>query len=133
MRHNDQNELSKYRFERAKEELEIAEMLLGAKKFLKALNSSYYAIFHATRALLALDGFDSKKHSGIISFFIKNYIKTAKLSEEFGKIIVKAEQIRNDSDYKDFFIVPIELVEQQLEDAQKFLAAIETLISKPEF
>ncbi len=132
MRHNAESELSKYRFERAKEELEIAEMLFKAKKFLKALNSSYYSIFHATRALLALDRFDSKKHSGIISFFIRNYVKTGKLPEEFGKIIVKAEQIRNDSDYKDFFIVPIELAEQQLEDARKFLAAIERLIGRPE-
>jgi len=128
MQHNSESALSKYRLERAKEELEIAEMLFGAKKYLKALNSSYYAIFHATRALLALDTFDSKKHSGIISFFIRNYIKTGKLPEEFGKIIVKAEQIRNDSDYKDFYIVPAELAERQIEDARKFLVAIEGLI-----
>lgn len=41
-----------------------------------AANRSYYAIFHAARVVLALDGQDYKKHSGVISNFQKNYIKT---------------------------------------------------------
>jgi len=129
MPHNSEMELAKYRMDRAKEELEIAKILFQMKKYLKALNSSYYSIFHATRALLSLDKFDSRKHSGIISYFIKNYVKTGKLPDELSRFIVKAEQIRNDSDYKDFYIVSSEIVEQQIANAEKFIAAIEELIS----
>ncbi|MDQ3019979.1 MAG: hypothetical protein M3R36_05330 [Bacteroidota bacterium] len=32
-------------------------------------------MFHSVRALFLFDKFDSKKHSGIISYFNKNYIK----------------------------------------------------------
>ena len=43
----------RYRFERAKEELEISK-LLCSKKFYKTANSrAYYAIFYAIRAVLA--------------------------------------------------------------------------------
>ncbi len=130
MPHNKERELANYRMERAREELEIAKILFQMKKYLKALNSSYYSIFHATRALLALDKFDSKKHSGIISYFIKNYVKTGKLPVELSKIIVKAEQIRNDSDYKDFYIVSTEIVELQINNAEKFINDIADLINK---
>ena len=37
---------------------------------------SYYAIFHAMRAVLALDGIDMKRHSGVMSEFRRLYIKT---------------------------------------------------------
>ncbi|MCH7723775.1 MAG: hypothetical protein IIA49_06765 [Bacteroidetes bacterium] len=31
-------------------------------------------MFHSVRALLAFDKFDSKRHSGIISYFINKYV-----------------------------------------------------------
>ena len=62
--------LSKYRLGRAKEELNTSKLLFQNAIYLKSLNCSYYSIFHATRALLVYDEFDSKKHSGIISYFI---------------------------------------------------------------
>jgi hypothetical protein len=37
--------------------------------FETAANRSYYCIFNAMRAVLSLDRFDSKKHSGIIDAF----------------------------------------------------------------
>lgn len=61
--------LSAHRFKRAKEELSTAELLLRSTNFRSSINRSYYAIFHAIRAINALDGFDSSKHSGVISHF----------------------------------------------------------------
>lgn len=40
-----------------------------------ANNRAYYSIFHAMRAILALDEVDFKKHSGVIAYFRENYIK----------------------------------------------------------
>ena len=62
-----------YRLEKSKEDLESAEILFKKNKYTQSLNRSYYTIFHAIRALLALDKFDSRKHSGVVSYFIKNY------------------------------------------------------------
>jgi uncharacterized protein (UPF0332 family) len=63
-------------------------------KFSQSINRSYYAIFHATRALLALNKFDTKKHSGVIAYFNQNYIKTGKIEVKYGKILTLAENIR---------------------------------------
>ncbi|MBR1702400.1 MAG: HEPN domain-containing protein [Lachnospiraceae bacterium] len=44
-------------------------------QYKSSINRSYYAIFHALRAVTAMDGFDSSKHSGVIAYFNKNYVK----------------------------------------------------------
>ena len=62
-------DLSKYRLDRAKEDLETAADNLSSGKYRASVNRSYYAIFHALRAITALQNFDSGKHSGIIAFF----------------------------------------------------------------
>ena len=59
-------DLSAYRLEKAKEDLKTAKDNLSDKHFRAAVNRAYYAIFHALRAVTALDQFDSGKHSGII-------------------------------------------------------------------
>lgn len=56
-------ELSSYRFSKAKEDLETAKMLFESDVNRLSLNSSYYAIFHAMRAVTVLDGFDASKHN----------------------------------------------------------------------
>ncbi len=123
-----QVDLSNYRLEKARGDLETAEENLEKKRFSQSINRSYYAIFHAARALLALDKLDSRKHSGIISFFNKNYIGTGKIEREFSRILSDAFDIRNESDYNDFFIALREDAEGQLDNAKKFLKRIEDYI-----
>ena len=58
-----------------------------------------YAVFHAMRAVLILDGFDSKKYSGIISEFQRLYIKTGIFAKETsnsaGNLMHKASNNQN--------------------------------------
>ena len=68
--------LSKYRLERAEEMLKTARRDLDAGDYASANNRAYYCIFHAMRATLALTGEDYKKHSGVISRFSEQYLKT---------------------------------------------------------
>ena len=68
--------LSAHRFKRAKEELQTAKLLLRNASFRSSINRSYYSIFHVIRAVNALGGFDSSKHSGVISHFNQEYVKT---------------------------------------------------------
>ena len=66
---NTETSLANYRLSKSKSDLNAAEILLKNKLYSQSINRSYYAIFHAVRALLAFDKFDSKKHSGIIAYF----------------------------------------------------------------
>jgi uncharacterized protein (UPF0332 family) len=123
-------DLSRYRMEKAKEDLSAARLLLDSGLFKQSINRSYYSIFHASRALLAYDRLDSRKHSGIISFFNITYIKPGKIDYKYFRIIVSAEEIRNDSDYDDFFTPGREQVVKQIQDAEEFINAIESYIQK---
>ena len=63
-------DLSKYRLAKAKDVLKDAELLYNGGSYASSANRSYYALFHGLRSVIILDGYDSEKHSGIISFFI---------------------------------------------------------------
>ena len=111
--------LSLYRLERTKELLDEARALFDMGGFKGSNNRAYYAIFSAMRAVLALDDVDFKKHSGVIQYFQREYIKTGKIATEYSDIIMKASRIRNASDYDDFYIASKDEALAQIENAEK--------------
>ena len=119
------NELAGYRIERAKEMLAAAEGNLKIGQYKTALNRSYYAVFHAMRAANILKGFDSSKHSGVIAFFNKEYLKEGILDRKLSIIIKNSSFLREKSDYDDFFIASKKDAEMQLEGAREFLGSVE--------
>ena len=125
MEHEYKIELSKRRLEIAHERLTTAKAMLELGDYKASANRLYYAIFSAMRAVLALDGFDSKKHSGIIARFRQSYIKTGTFSTEMSKIIDDLEVIREDSDYDDFYIISKEDVMLQYQRAEFFVSEVE--------
>lgn len=124
MQDSDKKALSAVRFEHAEECLEAAKNLLQSQNYKSSANRSYYAVFHAMRAVLALNMIDMKHHSGIISEFRKLYIKTGIFDVKLSQIISVLFDIRNDSDYDDFFVVSKEEVVEQIENAEYFLSEI---------
>lgn len=97
--------LCQYRMSKAESFLRDAEETLKLEMYENAANRSYYAIFHSVRALLALDAVDFSKHSGVISYFQLNYIKTRVLPVELSNILKSAFSLRTESDYRDFYII----------------------------
>ena len=122
-------EISKARFDHAKECLLDAKMFLTGERYRSAANRAYYAIFHAMRAVLALDGVDMKHHSGIISEFRKRYIKTGIFDASLSGIISELSSVREGSDYNDFFIVSKAETIQQVQAAEEFLSEIQAYLS----
>jgi uncharacterized protein (UPF0332 family) len=80
------------------------------------------------RAVLAIDAFDSKKHSGVIAKFRQKYIKTGIFPKEFSNIVRDAFDIRNNSDYNDFYVVSKNDVSEQVRNARTLLVAVEAYI-----
>lgn len=122
-------ELAGYRLERAKEMLSAAEDNLKIGQYKTSLNRSYYAIFHAIRSANALKGFDSSKHSGVIAFFTKEYLKTEILDRELGGVIKGSSLCREKSDYDDFYVASRMEAEEQFENAKYFVQKIKEYIS----
>ena len=65
----NEKELIFLQMNRAKELLGFIPGFIELGDYNTAVNRAYYAAFHAIKALEIMDGFDSKKHSGAISFF----------------------------------------------------------------
>ncbi|MDR2592337.1 MAG: HEPN domain-containing protein [Chitinispirillales bacterium] len=121
-------DFARYRIDRAR--LCLQDAKTPGVSFENAANRSYYCIFNAMRAVLSLDQFDSKRHSGVISVFRKGYIRTGVFPVEFSSIIDKAFDIRLESDYEAFYIVSKADVAAQVENAEVFLAAVEKYVSE---
>lgn len=98
--------------------------MLDNGRYKNALNRAYYSIFHAIRAVNALAGYDSSKHSGVIAFFNQNYVKLGVFPKELSKIIKLASESREKADYLDFFIASKSEAEKQIARAKEFQSYI---------
>ena len=121
--------LSKYRLEQAKENLEEAEALFNINKYKGANNRAYYSIFHAIKAIIALEQIDFKKHSSVIAYFNKEYISKNIFPRELGKKVSDARFYREKSDYVDFYIVTKEESLEQIKTAQTMIEKAEEYIN----
>lgn len=121
-------ELMNYRLNMARERIHSAKILLEDGSYKDSIGRSYYAMFTAVRALLSVDGQDFSKHAGVIAYFQKEYIKTGKFDRKFSKYISQAFQIRNNTDYADFFLVSSKDAIEQYQRAEEFLQVVENYL-----
>ena len=85
---------------------------------------------YALRAVLALNGFDSSKHSGVIAYFNEHYVKTGVFEKSISKAVTTAFKLREKSDYQDFYIVSQEEAATQIEKAELIIAVIEIYLNE---
>jgi uncharacterized protein (UPF0332 family) len=81
------------------------------------------------RAVLAFERFDSKKHSGVISQFRKNYVKTGVFPAELSDMKRDAFTDRNECDSMEFTVASKDDAAARLENAKTFLTAIEEYLA----
>lgn len=127
---DNRKELMQYRLEMAKERLHSSEILLKDGSYKDSIGRSYYAMFTSVRALLAMERQDFSKHAGVIAYFQKEFVKTGKFDKKYSKYISQAFQIRNNTDYADFFIVSMQDAKEQYDKAKEFLEVIEKYIAE---
>lgn len=114
-------DLARYRLQKANDMLQSAYRDIEADDYASANNRAYYCIFHAMRAVLALDNEDFQKHSAVIARFSQKYIKTEIFPREYSKLISNASLIRNRSDYEDFYLCTLGDTQKLIINAEKFL------------
>lgn len=135
MQHEEQGnlkDLAKHRMEVAREDLETAKSNFKEEHFRAANNRTYYSIYHAITAVFALDNKSYKRHKDTLANFNKEYVKTEIFSRDLGKRIGKAEEVRHNSDYDDFYLVSKEETMQQIESAEMLLEAVEDFLKLKE-
>jgi uncharacterized protein (UPF0332 family) len=119
---------SKDELHRAEDEIKAADLLKKEGFYFKSVVSSYYAIYHAAKALLLLKGVAPKPHERVERMFGLYYIKTGEFDLKIGKVIGRLMKMREEADYypeipftEDEAIEAIEMARDFLEKAKAIL------------
>lgn len=122
-------ELARYRLENAHSRLIESRDNIAIGHFRISVYSSYYAILSAIRALLLLKDENPKTHEGAIKLFNKYFVKDKKFPYGVNKLIKEAKELREESDYGDFFIVDKKSAEEHLQRAEQFVKRAEEVLT----
>lgn len=118
-------ELSNYRLRQAEESLDEARFLFsGGKSPRSVINRAYYAMFYAVLALLVYEPYSSSKHSGVLSYFNRRFIKEGIFNDSIGRSINKAFELRQRGDYREYVDLSHEQVEPFILEAGAFIKAV---------
>ena len=130
MREGDERrrDLCQYRIEQARESLKASKIMLDNKMVKDSINRSYYSAFYAMKAVLAIEEKDFKRHKDVVAYFNKMYVATGKFPKDLGRMIAKLQQLREKSDYDDFFVASIAKAEQQIMTAEKVITEVDYFI-----
>lgn len=124
-----QKELSIYRVEQAEESLKASENCFENGFYKDSINRSYYSAFYAIKAVLALGTIDFKRHKDVIAYFNKEYVATEIFTKELGRRLGTLKQLREKSDYDDFYIASKEKAMEQIETAEIVLQSIKEYLA----
>ncbi|MBI5050268.1 MAG: HEPN domain-containing protein [Nitrospirae bacterium] len=123
-------ELSKYRIKQAEESLEEAKFLLSGNKSPRSIiNRAYYAMFYSVLSLLVYEpysSYSSSKHSGVLSYFNKRFIKEGVFPDNIGRSINKAFELRQRGDYREYIDLSYEQVAPFIDDAEIFVKTVKS-------
>ena len=125
-----QIDLSKYRIQEAKDSLRVAERCISDGFYKDSINRSYYAAFYCIKAVLALGTVDFKRHKDVIAYFNKEYVATNIFPRELGRKLSTLKQLREKSDYDDFYIASKTQAEEQYDTAQFVFEQINGYLNK---
>jgi uncharacterized protein (UPF0332 family) len=123
-------DLIKWRIDKAEQTFKEGEDLLLLRHYAGAINRFYYSVFHAMRAVLATEGLDSAKHSGVIALFNQKFVKTGRLSRNASKTVSSLFKLRNDSDYLDFKVFSIQQVNNAKESVRSLIEEIKSYLTQ---
>jgi len=110
---------------KANETLEDAEILFSKNRFNSSSSRAYYAIFHIMQAALLTKNLTYKKHSGVISAFSQQFIKTGIFPKKFVRYIKSLRSDRETGDYSYMLVVDENKAKQDMDMAREFIEKVE--------
>lgn len=119
------------RLQQAMESLEEARYLFNGGKSLRSVaNRVYYGMFYAVLALLIYEPYTSSKHSGVIAYFNKRFVKGGVFTESMGRSLNEAFELRQRADYREYFELTKDQVEPLLEKGAQFINSVRAYLKE---
>ncbi len=114
-------ELIKGYIEKAEKKVKVAEKLLNSGDYEDAISRAYYAVYHASQALLLSVGQRAETHKGLVTLFSLLFVKTGKFKKDLGRYLANLKDDRESSDYEVFSYIDSETAEKGIKEAKEFL------------
>lgn len=111
--------------EKAIYSLDAAELLLQDGFIDFSASRAYYAMFYSLEALLLNQNRSFSKHSGIISAFGKDFVKTGLFDKKFHQYVLEAFDLRNAGDYGAMHAVPEKKANGLLAKTKELIDAVQ--------
>jgi uncharacterized protein (UPF0332 family) len=128
---NPRDAIAKHRIARAHTALQEAVVLLERRHFSGTINRLYYAAFYAARALLATRDLDSSRHSGVISLFQEQFVRTGVIAADIARALPRTFEKRQTSDYADFSEPTEDEVLSLRDQVETFVTTCQNLLDTP--
>jgi uncharacterized protein (UPF0332 family) len=114
----------------AEEKLEVARELLDLSRLDDAVSKAYYVMFYsANAALLAVD-VDLHRHASVVSQFGQHFVKAGYADKQYSRILARAMQAREASDYDPRTRASHQDAEQGIADAEAFLEKAKEILEE---
>jgi len=111
---------------------EAARILLGADAWDDAASRAYYAAFHAVSAVHLSRDNTYSSHAQLIGRFNKDFVKTGLFPQEYTRILARLFEDRQAGDYDVVGTMTEAEARQDVEDAEKIVAAIADYLESAE-
>jgi len=82
-------------------------------------------MFHAVTAILLQNRITVKTHTGLIAKFGEIFIQPGTIDREYGRMLARAEELREKADYSLLSPITREQAEMVVKNARSFLEEIE--------
>lgn len=114
--------------ERGKRSLDAAKLLFEKGLYEDSVSRSYYAMFHAARALLLTKDIRPTSHAGVVSLFGLHFVKDGLIERDYARMISQGLDLREDGDYGVYTDVTKTRASEILSDAEKFFINIKEVL-----
>ena len=116
--------LSNYRIQESEDSLKVAKHCFKEGLYKDSINRSYYSAFYAVKAVLAIGTIDFKRHKDVIAYFNQHFVAKDIFERELGRRLGRLKQLREKSDYDDFYLASREEANGQVYTAEVLLESI---------
>ncbi|MDR3339342.1 MAG: HEPN domain-containing protein [Candidatus Symbiothrix sp.] len=119
-----------HRLQKAKDTLVEAKGTIALGYWNTAANRLYYACYYVASALLMKHGYSAHTHAGIIGLLSLHFVSKGIICKELGKFYSQLFELRQTGDYSDWMVMEEADVQSFVEPADKFIDALEKLITE---
>jgi len=97
-----------------------AKSLLEDRFCTDAVSRAYYSMLHVARAILLTKEIEPTSHEGLLTMFSLHFIKEGLIEDEFGKLLKRAKDEREEGDYEVTVSFSREEAEKRISEAESF-------------